>query len=117
MNKEELLKELQETEILETGKKDSESFFKSVLDQLMNLNDMSTKTEYLNVNENFAGAKLHFLAKHGNIPYLLDFINIFEQKRVSLQRKGRKEILIALKERQQEIERERQVNVNKLMGY
>lgn len=113
---EKLLQQLESNNLIEDSQENSDSFFKAVINHLLSDKEISTKTEYLNVKENFAGAKLHFLAKHGNIPYLSDFIEIFERKRVSLQRKGRKELLLALKERQQEIEREKQMQLSMLGG-
>lgn len=95
---------------------DSDSFYKNVVNKLFDDKDISTKTEYLNVRENFVGAKLEFYAKYGNIPYLKFFIQELETKRVSLERKGRKEILMALQERKQEIEQQRLNNLRGLFG-
>lgn len=96
-----------DTYILEGEDTGGDSYFKSIVNMLMDKTNPSTKTEYLNVKENFVGAKLSFLAIHGNIPYLQDFVNIFELKRISLERKGRKELIMSLVERQQELERQR----------
>lgn len=115
--KEVILEEIKKSTIFETSNEDGDSFFKGVINHLMNIkNNVSTKTEYLSVNENFTGTKLQFLADCGNIPYLKEFMTIFETKRISLERKGRKELLIALKERQQELERERAEKLNSLSG-
>jgi hypothetical protein len=78
--------------------------------------DTETKTEYINTKENFVGAKLTFLARYGNIPYLEEFINIFERKRISLERKGRKEIIMALEKRQEEIDKQRESRLQSALG-
>ena len=80
----------------------SETFFKNVVGKLFDDKNISAKTEYIGVRENFMGSKLTFLSKHCNLPFLEQFINVFEEKRISLDRKGRKEILMALQERRQE---------------
>lgn len=97
----------------------SDSFFRNIVKSLDSKQNITMNTEYLDVNENFAGTKLEFLAKYGNMPYLSEFISFFEQKRVSLERKGRKEKLMALQERRQEIEQERLkalTNMNQGLG-
>lgn len=81
----------------------SDSFFKEVITQLLSGDNISLKTEYINQNENFAGSKLEFLAKFGNMPYLTDFIKIFETKRVSLGRKSRIELIKAFEKRDEEV--------------
>lgn len=98
--------------------KDIESFFTEVLKQLLNKDNISLKTEYLNVNENFAGVRLEFLSRFANMPYLHDFIDIFEQKRVSLERKSRKEIVMVLEKREQEVQRQEMKDARQNMfGY
>lgn len=91
-----------------------DSYFKAIVNKLMSEDNPSTKTEYLTVTENFVGAKLTFLSKYGNIPYLKDFVDTFETKRISLERKGRKELIMSLIERQQEIERQREVKMKSM---
>lgn len=98
--------------------KDVESFFTEVLKQLLQPDNISLKTEYLNVNENFAGVRLDFMAKYGGMPYLRDFINIFEQKRVSLERKSRKELVMVLEQREREQIRQQNLQAQRNMfGY
>ena len=97
-------------------KKDDESYIITVLKELFNKENISTKTEYRNVNENFVGTKLTFLAKYGNFPYLNEFVEIFETKRVSLERKGRIEIIKALEKREQEEQMEHQKKMAGLLG-
>lgn len=99
-----------------TNPLDSDTFFKNIVNQLNDKNNISLKTEYLNVTENFVGTKLEFLSKYGNMPYLKEFVNIFEIKRVSLERKGRKELIMALQNRQQEIEQQNKNLLNKQLG-
>lgn len=94
-------------EEISTGSNDSsDSFFKSTVRELNSPKNISMKTEYRNVQENFAGAKLSYLGEFYNIPGLPEFMVLFETKRVSLERKGRIEIIKALQERRQEIELE-----------
>lgn len=92
-------------DIIETSpKSDADSFFRNAVNMLYDTKkDVSAKTEYLNVMENFAGAKLEFLADFCKMPYLRNFLEAWEIKRISLERKGRKEILLALEKRQEEL--------------
>lgn len=90
------------------NKNESDNFYKNVLDTLYNVNEnVETKTEYKGVEENFMGAKMEFLGRFTRFPFMRQFINIFERKRISLDRKGREEIILALQERQQEEREER----------
>lgn len=95
---------------------DSDSYFRAVLDKLFSSENISQKTEYIGIAENFHGAKLTFLGKYCNVPLLEKFIEVFEEKRVSLERKGRKEILIALENRQQEIDKDKLNNMAKMFN-
>ncbi len=101
---------------LESTGSNSDSFFKWIINALFSKENISLKTEYLNVNENFIGSKLEFLSKYGNMPYLNEFLDIFETKRVSLGRKGRKEILMALQKREEEIQQEKIRNLRGALG-
>ena len=94
----------------------SDSFFRNLLNKLFDKKDISLKTEYLNVMENFTGSKLEFLSKYGNMPYLNEFVDIFETKRVSLKRKGRQEIIMALQQREQELQAEQQQRFKTMFG-
>lgn len=96
---------------------DINSFFVAVINKLFDTKDISLKTEYLNVGENFAGTRLEFYSKYANMPYLANFIEIFEKKRVSLERKGRKEIVMSLKDREQEIQRQQALKMGGQFGY
>lgn len=108
---------IEESTHVDTVKKtDSDSFFRNVINNLFDKKDISTKTEYIGVRENFMGSKLTFLGKYANIPFMEKFIEVFEEKRVSLDRKGRKEILLALQERRQEIESQRNENLSRMFG-
>jgi hypothetical protein len=99
------------------GDASSDSFFKATVNQLNSPKNIGMKTEYRDVNENFSGAKLHYLGQFCNMPYLKEFVEVFETKRVSLERKGRIEIIKALQERRQEIELEqRKLMMNGMMG-
>lgn len=103
--------------VLSTGDEmNSDSYFKSVVTNLMDTKNPSTKTEYRNVAENFTGAKLTFLALYGNIPLLSPFVDIFEIKRISLERKSRKELIMALVEREQEVRRQAENRTRGLLG-
>lgn len=95
---------------------DSDTYFRAVVNNLMDYEQPSTKTEYRNVAENFTGAKLSFLAQYGNIPLLAPFMDIFEIKRISLERKSRKELIMALVEREQEMRRQEENNTKRLLG-
>ncbi len=86
------------------GTDEADNFLRAVVNNLMSAENISLKTEYLNPNENFAGAKLEFLSKYGNMPYLADFIKILEIKRVSLNRKSRIELIKAFEKRDEEIQ-------------
>lgn len=109
--------DIKESTIVTTSDDNStDSYFRGVLDKLFDRKDVSSKTEYLSVTENFAGAKIEFYARFGNMPYLNNFMNIFETKRISLERKGRKEILMGLQERKQEIENQRMSNLKNLFN-
>ena len=94
----------------------NDSFFKTIINKLFDKTDISLKTEYLNTMENFAGSKLQFLAKYGNMPYLNEFIDIFETKRVSLKRKGRQEIIMALQQKEQEDVSEKAQQLKSIFG-
>lgn len=107
----EIVKDLKETGIIQASGSSTDSYFRGVLDKLFDTKDVSSKTEYLNVPENFNGTKLEFYASFGNMPYLKNFMKTFETKRISLERKGRKEILMGLQERKQEMEAQRMENL------
>lgn len=94
----------------------ADTFFRNVVQSLYSRKDISTKTEYLNVIENYIGTKLDFLSLYGNMPFLNKFINIFETKRVSLNRKGRQEIIMALQEKRQEEMQQRTNNLKNIFG-
>ena len=102
--------------IVSSNEDEQDSFFKSIVNKMFDNTDTETKTEYINTKENFVGAKLTFLARYGNIPYLEEFINIFERKRISLERKGRKEIIMALEKRQEEIDKQRESRLQSALG-
>lgn len=94
----------------------SDSYFRSVLRELFSSANIEQKTEYTTIQENFTGAKLSFLARYGHIPLLGEFVETFERKRVSFDRKGRKEIVMALAERKQEMENDRLTKLRGLFG-
>lgn len=94
----------------------TESFFKEVAKGLDDIKKISLNTEYLSVPENFTGVNLEFLGSYANMPYLKVWILIFEKKRVSLHRKGRQEKVMILQQRNQEIERQQQVNFQKMFN-
>lgn len=100
----------------DNNKDDGDTYFRNALNKLFDEDNIELKTEYINVLENFTGAKLTFLARYGNMPYLDKFVDIFERKRVSLERKGRQEIILALKERSEEIKRDGQTALRNLFG-
>jgi len=107
-NLEEIKKALTDSKIFdykqESNKDMSDNFFRAVITEMMNDNNISLKTEYLNQNENFSGSKLEFLSKYANMPQLHDFIKILETKRVSLNRKSRIELIKAFDKREEEIQ-------------
>lgn len=102
--------------VVPESNKNSETFFKEVVNAMNKEENISMKTEYLGVRENFTGTKLEFLALMGNMPYLKRFVKIFETKRVSLGRKGRKEDVMILQERNAEIQREKQTDFANLFN-
>lgn len=79
-----------------------ETFYKIAIEKLFDNKDIEQKTEFLNPAEVFASAKLQFLGDYGDIPLLSKFVTALEKKKVSLHRKGREEIILALQERRQE---------------
>lgn len=108
--------DLKESTHIQPTTDSTDSYFRSVLDKLFDNENVSSKTEYLDVRENFNGTKLEFYATFGNMPYLRDFIKTFETKRISLERKGRKEILMGLQERRQEMEQDRLNNIRNIFN-
>lgn len=98
------------------NRNNSDSFFKSIIKGLFSPKNIGMKTEYKSVEENFAGAKIDFLSKFANMPYMKDFLNSWEEKRVSLERKGRIEIIRALEKREQEIQQEKVNNLRNMFN-
>jgi len=95
---------------------DADSFFKSVVNKLSPESEgISTKTEYLNVVENFSGSKLEFLADFGKMPYAKKFIHVWETKRISLERKGRIELVRIMEKREEELRFQQQQTANKIL--
>ena len=100
--------------ILDTDKEDDDSFFKSVVTQLFNNNDVETKSETRNAKEVFALTKMSYIGDYCGVPNMSKFVERFERKRISMGRKGRVELVTSLIERQQEIERRQQEKMKKL---
>lgn len=116
---EDLEKEMLEDDSIEfEEKKDdsADSFFKAVVNNLMSPENISMKTEYKSVQENFSGSKIDFLSTFANMPYLATFLKSWELKRVSLERKGRIELIKALEKREQEIQAQKQDNLRTMFG-
>lgn len=88
---------------------DSESLFASVVEDLRSPVNLSAKTEFMDNKEVFVISKMDFLGNAFDFPALRKFTQIFKYNRISLQRKGRKEIIMAMTERRQEIERENRI--------
>lgn len=109
-------KEIDINTILDVGKEDEDSFFKAVVTQLFNNQDVETKSFNSGVRESFYLAKLSTIAERCNIPLLEEFVNRVERKRISIERKGRSELVAALIERQQEIERKRLLEQKQILG-
>lgn len=105
-----------ENTTIKTQSEDKHSFYKEIIKGMNDKNNISMKTEYLGVRENYTGTKLEFLSTMGNMPYLKSFVRIFETKRVSLGRKGRKEDVMILQEKERIEQKERQENYNKMFG-
>jgi hypothetical protein len=95
---------------------DSDSLFSSITNNLMSSENIELKTEYIGIEENFHGAKLEFLGEFTNNPMLKHFLNIWERKRVSLERKSRIEIIKALQQRAEEQERLRTEKMRGVLG-
>lgn len=93
----------------------SDNFFRAVIEEMLSDKNISLKTEYVNLNENFSGAKLEFLAKYAGMPQLHDFINILEIKRVSFGRKSRVELIKAFEKRDEEIQAQERIKDFKTM--
>lgn len=91
----------------------NETFYKLAIKELFNEESTETKTEWLNIGEVFSASKLSYMGKYGDVPLVEDFIKVLEKKRVSLKRKGREEIILALQERRQE---EREIQKSNILG-
>lgn len=111
---EKLNKEIDINTILDVDKEDEDSFFKSVVTQMFNNKDVETKSYNTGVKESFELARLSFLGERCNIPSMTEFVDRLERKRISIDRKGRIELVTALIERQQEIERKRALEAREL---
>ncbi len=107
-------KEIDINTILETDKEDEDSFFKAVVTQLFDNNNVETKSRNTGVEESYELAKLSHLGDWYCIPSMSAFVERLERKRISIDGKGRIELVTALVERQQEIER-RQMDLQKKM--
>lgn len=107
---------IEKSTVINNPNNNDETFYKTVVKELNDKTNISAKTEYLTPRENFAGSRAEFFGVHCNVPYLESFIHIFEQKRVSLERKGRKELLMALQERRQEIEEKKVETMSKMFN-
>lgn len=111
-----LAQEMQSTIVSSKNDNDSDTYFRNIVNSLDDRKKISTNTEYLSVQENFTGTKLEFLSQFAYMPFLKNFVEIFETKRVSLERKGRIEKIKALQERQQELKTERLQNLANVFG-
>lgn len=116
-NDEEIINKLEQSNLIniqkDSSSDESDNFFRRVITEMLNDNNISLKTEYLNANEVFTGVKLEFLAKKGNMPYLKDFVQIFETKRVSLERKSRIELIKAFEKRDEDLNAQNRMNALK----
>lgn len=110
-------RELDINTILDTNSnEDNDSFFKSVVTQLFNDKDVETKTYNTGTKESFYLARLSFLGDKLDIPSMKEFVKRVERKRISIGRKGRIELVSALVERQQELERIRLEKERQMLG-
>lgn len=105
---------LQNAVVIPQQEDTADNFFRGLVKSLDSPDTISTNTEYLSIPENFTGTKLEFLSQFAYMPFLKNFVAIFETKRVSLQRKGRIEKIKAIQERQQELKMERLQNFSRL---
>jgi hypothetical protein len=80
----------------------NDTFYKLAIEKLFDENNIETKTEFLSPAEVFTASKLSFLGTYGCVPLLNEFVESIERKRISLNRKGREEIVLSLQERHQE---------------
>lgn len=112
----EMLNEEEGIELEEEYENNADSFFRAVVNNLMSPDNISMKTEYKNVQENFSGAKIEFLSKFANMPYMKTFLTSWELKRVSLERKGRIELIKALEKREQEIQQSKVDSLKNMFG-
>lgn len=112
-----IAKELDKAVIPSEENEDADSFFRGIIQNLFSNENIELKTEYRNPQENFVGAKLDFLGQHTQNHLLSSFINVFERKRVSLERKSRIEIIKALQERREELERQQQEKMRNMLGF
>lgn len=94
----------------------SDSFFREVVKSLSDPKNISLKTEYLDVEENYDGARLEFMSKWAGMSYLHDFIKTLEIKRVSLERKGRIELIRTMEKRDEELRLQQQTQFKSMLG-
>lgn len=81
---------------------DADTYFKKVLEEFMSEKNISLKTEYTSVDEQFTATKLGYMINEGGFKFMQVFLPFWKRDRVSLLRKAREEIVMALWERQKE---------------
>jgi hypothetical protein len=95
----------------------TDNFFRAVINEMLNDNNIDLKTEFTGINETFASAKLDFMAKWCNMPYLRDFNRLIARKRVSNGRKSRIELIKAFDKRDEELNAQNRIqDLRNLMG-
>lgn len=81
----------------------SDTFFRRALEEQNSPENIAMKSEYRNVRENFSGTKLDFMGKFLFMPYASAFIEMQLRHRVSLERKGRRENILLMERREEDI--------------
>lgn len=109
-----IAQDIKNSDVIPKSDDSADSFFREIIKSLNDTDNISTKTEYLNVSENFAGTRLEFYSEFAFMPFLKNFVRTFETKRVSLERKGRKELIMALQEKHQEMKQDKLQNFAKM---
>lgn len=96
-------------EVMENNNINTDTLFSEILQQLVSSKDISMKTEYEEDDSIYAATVLSYLGKLCNVPIINKFIEEYEMRKVSKNRKGRIEILLGLEKREEDI-RSRQLN-------
>lgn len=91
-------------EVIDNNNVNTDTLFAEILNQLVSKKDISMKTEYEEDDTIYAATVLDYVGRVANVPLINKFIESYEMRKVSKNRKGRIEILLGLEKRQEDIE-------------